>query len=263
MRNLLLILCFALAPYLVMGQRYSTRECPDWVNGYYKDCKNSYIEVISAVGYSEDNAREKAIQRVAEQRSLATGQRVQLDSYSGDMVIKGRDELTVKCRIVDEYREYLAPGEYRVSLLVQTVKNPTFNYEPVSVSDKYPFSARVFVPGMAQLHKGSTTKGVLFIAGEVVAIGGIVAFEGLRASYASKINQTHNTSSRTQYINKERNMKNVRNGFIAGAAVVYVWNIIDGLVAKGKQHIEVGEAHVAITPVAAPEMSGVMLSMTF
>ena len=133
-----------------------------------------------------------------------------------------------------------------------------WNYGEYPLSELLP---RSFVPGMAQLHKGSTTKGVLFITGEVALIGGIVACEGLRASYQSKINTTHNVQDRQNYINHADNMQNLRNGFIAGAALLYAWNVIDGMVAKGKK---LGDANLRISPYAAPDLSGgISLTLNF
>jgi hypothetical protein len=126
------------------------------------------------------------------------------------------------------------------------------------------FSPRVFVPGMAQIHKGSTLKGTLFIAGEVAMIGGIVLAESLRASYNSKINTTHSAADKKTYINNAGNWQNIRNGFIAGAAAVYVWNVIDGIVAKGKKRVVVfGNTNLRIMPYATPEAGGVMFALNF
>ena len=36
-------------------------------------------------------------------------------------------------------------------------------------------------------------------------------------------------------MNSRDNCENIRNGFIVGAAALYVWNVIDGMVAKGKK----------------------------
>lgn len=254
-----------LLPFPVLGQCSSSQEKVDWVNGYFQEKANSYIEAVSATGPTESEARNKAAQIVMERRSIATGQRVKVQIQNGNFVTTGADELTVKARVIDEYREWCGPGEYRVSLLVQTAKNPSFDFEVVNVTKDYPFSPRVFVPGMAQLHKGSTTKGVLFIAGEVACIGGIVICEGLRASYNSKINTTHNVKEKQSYIDDAGNMQNLRNGFIAGAALLYAWNVIDGIVAKGKKHVEVlGSVDLRIMPYASPDLTGgVMLSLNF
>lgn len=256
------LLCVVLSLPFMAGQLFA-QECPSWVNGFFTERPNSYVEVVSAVGYSEDNAREKAAQIIVERRSLATGQRANISINNGNIQVDGSDELTVKLRIVDQYTERLGAGQYRVSLLVQTAKNPEYQYEPVAVTDKYKFSPRVFVPGMAQIYKGQTTRGVLFIAGEVVAVGGIVAFEGLRSSYESKINRTHNANAIQSYINKADNMCNIRNGFIAGAVAIYVWNVIDGIVAKGKKHVVVGDANFAFAPYADLMSQGLLVSVTF
>ncbi|MDE6271255.1 MAG: hypothetical protein K2M12_10455 [Muribaculaceae bacterium] len=259
-RIVLALLCGVLSMPFMAGQPL-TQEPPTWINGFFTECPNSYVEVVSAIGYSEDNAREKAAQMIVKRRSLATGQNVNIQN--DNIFVKGSDELTVKSRIVDQYTERLGPGEYRASLLVQTAKNPEFQYEPVSVTNRYEFSPRVFVPGMAQIHKGQTTRGALFIAGEVAAVGGIVAFEGLRASYESKIKRTHNANEIQDYINKADNMRNIRNGFIAGAIAIYVWNVVDGIVAKGKKHVVVGNRNFAFGPYVDPKSQGMLMCVTF
>ncbi len=238
-------------------------DAPSWIKGYFQELDNSYIEVVSAVGYNEENARNKAAEIIIDRRSLATGRQVSVQVRNGDILVSGSDDLEVKSRVIDEYREYLPSGETRTYLLVQTAKNPTYQLENVNITERYPFSARVFVPGMAQLHKGSTLKGCLFIGGEVLAVGGIVVAECMRASYESKINKTHSATSRQQYINNASNMQNVRNGFIAGAAAIYLWNVIDGVVAKGKRHVEVGSAQMSFSPYVSPESAGIGLCINF
>jgi hypothetical protein len=256
-------ICAALLPHAVMGQHGAAPEKPAWVNGYFYEADNSYIESVSATGPAEDEARNKAAAIVIERRSLSTGKRVQVQVRGNNVMVEGNDELTVKSRILDEYVEHYAPGEYRVNLLVQTAKNPTYEYERVKVTTSYDFSSRAFVPGMEQLYKGSTTKGVLFIVGEVATVGGIVVCEGLRASYKSKINTTHSASDRQTYNSNADNMQNLRNGFIAGAAALYAWNVIDGIVAKGKKHIQIGDANLKIAPYASPYAGGISLAFNF
>ena len=43
----------------------------------------------------------------------------------------------------------------------------------VKSTNKYPFSARPFVPGMAQIYKGQKARGALFITGEQEQLGSI------------------------------------------------------------------------------------------
>ena len=73
--------------------------------------------------------------------------------HGNDVKVDGNHNLIAKARVIDEYVERIEPGRYRVYLLVQTAKNPTLGYEHVKVTERYPFSPRVFVPGMAQLQR--------------------------------------------------------------------------------------------------------------
>lgn len=257
-----LFVCLLLPCLSAMGQQTS-KERPSWVDGFREEYKNSYLKSFSAVGSTMDDARRKALQEVADERSRATGRQYSIRESNGVVTMSSSDELTVAAQVVDEWHEVLSNGMCRVDLLVQTKKNPMFAYEPVSVTTKYPFSGRVFVPGMAQLHKGSTTKGIAFIAAEVAAVGGIVAFEGLRSSYESKINTTKDAKKRQDYIDKSNNMQNLRNAFVAGAVAIYAWNIVDGIVAKGKKHVVVGDVSMRFAPFATPDAAGLAMNIQF
>ena len=255
-------LCLLFSCLSVMGQQTS-KDRPSWTNGFREEYKNSYLKSFSAVGSTMEDARRQALQEVADERSRATGRQYSIRESNGVVTMSSSDELTVAAQVVDEWHEVLSNGACKVDLLVQTKKNPMYTYEPVSVTNKYPFSARVFVPGMAQLYKGSTVKGVAFIAAEVVALGGIVAFEGLRSSYKSKINTTKNAKKRQNYVDNANNMQNLRNGFIAGAAAIYAWNIVDGIVAKGKKHVEVGHVAMHFAPFATSDAAGLAMNIQF
>lgn len=264
MRSIFAALLFILFPALsAWGQYARSGEKPAWTEGFFQEEQNSYIEVVSAFGYDEESARNKAAEVAIARRNLATGAEMKVRVSGGNISVDGNGSLIVKSRIVDEYVEYLNGKGYRVYLLVQTAKNPTYDFEPVNVTDRYPFSMRAFVPGMAQIHKGSTGKGIAFISAEVVMLGGVVAFECMRSYYDGKIGTTHNSDAIQAYMDNARLMSGLRNGFIAGAVAVYVWNVIDGIVAKGDRHIMVGEAACRISPYVVPDAGGVMLTFNF
>lgn len=66
------------------------------------------------------------------------------------------------------------------------------------------------------------------------------------------------------YRNKADNCANIRNGLIAGAAALYLWNVIDGIAAKGKRKaVMLGDAQLRIAPYAASQSGGVALSLNF
>lgn len=228
---LMLLLCAASA----MAQQ----ERPSWVDGYFNDLTNSYIKTASASGFSEDEALLKAVNQVIGARSHEAGVRVNIKIDANDNVTAaGSDNLTVKARIIDRYTEY-SGGQYRVSILAQVAKNPTFDFDAVRVTDEYGFSPSVFVPGMAQLQKGSKGKGAFFIGAETAFIGAIVAAECMRSSFNSKVNTSHDVDTRRRNADSADRCATVRNVAIAGALAVYAWNVIDGIVAKGKKHIVV------------------------
>jgi hypothetical protein len=269
MKQFLFILICALLPATAAGQCTSSQARPPWMNGFFQEENNSYIEVVSADGRDETDARNKAATIAIERRNLSTGQRVQVTVRNGVVEVNGSDELTVKSRILDEYREQCGYGQARVSLLMQTAKNPTFEFERVDVTDHYGVSPRVLVPGLAQLYKGSKTKGTLFIAGEAAFIGGIIATENLRANYIKKTGETHNAAHIKTYAEKADNMKNIRNICIGGAVALYVWNVIDGITATGKKRVLVlSNNNLQITPFAVPNLNngaagGMILSFNF
>lgn len=261
MRRILIIVIGAL---LLQGTYAQNISRPKWIEGYFEEAQHSYVEVVSAVGYEPDNARKKAMQQVIERRSMASGTQATVSMLGNDVQVKSDHDLIAKARVVDEFVERIEAGQYRVYLLVQTAKNPALPFDPVTVSEKYPFSARVFVPGMAQIYKGSIGKGSCFIAGEVVFIGGIVASECLRQHYAQQINMTHNSTYKQKYAQNANICNITRNVCIAGAAAMYVWNVIDGIVAKGNKHVLIGDmAQLHIAPYADYESGGLVARVNF
>lgn len=260
---LFLFLCIALFPLHAAGQGYSNEaDRPFWTKGYFKEAANSYLEVVSAFGYDIAEARGKAAKEVVARRSLATGSEANVVIRDGNVSVQSEHEVIVKARIIDEYAHHTAGG-YTVYLLVQTAKNPTYTYEPVTLTRDYKVGARPFVPGMAQLYKGQTAKGVIFISAEVAAIAGIVTSAGMRSYHDSKIKRSHNVTTRQNHIDAVNRCTNVRNGFIAGAVAIYAWNVIDGFVAKGKKHIAIGQAQARFAPYADTQSAGLAFNLCF
>ena len=229
---------------------------PRWSNGYFEEFENSYVEVATGLGSTIEQARNKAVEIIMQKRSLATGSRAKISIADGDISVSSSDELTVTARILDEQAKQIMPGQWQVTLLVQTAKHPSIPYDAITITDEYPFSVRAFVPGMEQLHKGQKTKGILFIAGEVACVGGIVIAENMRLSNENLIKSTHNAKHRADYTDDANNWGNIRNGFIAAAAAVYVWNVIDAATSKGARHVT-----LALAPFATLETTGLALSI--
>lgn len=186
----------------------------------------------------------------------------------------------VKRRVVAESAPIMLDGGVKVFILIQVQRNVngpddfydlnTKKYDDrafnravadynAQFTGRYPFSARVFVPGMAQIHKGSVAKGAIIIGAETACIGGIIATECLRASYASKVNTTHNAANRLSYHNKASNCQNARNVFIGAAVAVYAWNVIDGAVARGPRR----SPSMALGPCVIDDGMGLAMTIKF
>lgn len=236
---------------------------PKWKSQGLMDLTYSYVEVVSADASTVSDARDKAAQAIVQRRNLAVGAEMKVKVVDGKITSSGDQKMIVTARILDEYAEEVGYNNWRVYLLVQTLKHPQYSFENITVTDQYPFSARAFVPGMQQLYKCQKTKGIMFIAAEVACVGGIVVSEGLRTSNINLINSTHNAQQRAQYTDNANMWQNVRNGFIAATAAVYVWNVIDALTAKGARYVKQGSAQFALAPYTNGETVGFAMNVKF
>lgn len=220
---------------------------PDWVKGTgHNSLVYSEVIVRSAVGKSIEAAEALALQKVR--------QEAETRSYT----------------IVDKYSTK-SGNEWIVYVLAQISRvNGMDIREPLMKTNSYKLIGESFVPGMAQIKKGQTGKGVAFIAAEAVCVGGIIVSECQRSSFVSKIKDTRDPVLMKDYKNKSNTWSTARNIFIGGAVAFYVWNVIDGIVAKGKTRIigPKGE-QIAFSPYynpAAfnnPESFGLALNVTW
>ncbi len=254
----------ALFPLIAMGQGYSTSsKKPFWADGYSRELNNSYLEVVSAFGYDLDGAKEKAMKEVIKRRSLTTGAEAKVSINNGNLSVVSDHNLIVKARVIDEYVHHTTNG-YTVYQLVQTAKNPSYQYESVSISNEYSAGLRAFVPGMAQIYKGSKVKGYGIITAEAAAIAGIILCESERSNYSSKMKSQPKFTK--EYKTKSDNWETGRNICIGVAAGIYLYNIIDAFVAKGSPRIVVKNADgrgLSVRPTASPYGTGVSLAYSF
>lgn len=245
--QILIFVCIFINATLIAQER------PFWVAGCFMDAPKSYIEVVAATSWSTETAKQKAYQEVINRRSLTTGTEANVSINDGKTSVTSSHDLIAASRIIDVFDEYIGGGVYKVYLLVQTAKNPTCELESVTITNRYPFSARVFVPGCAQIYKGSLTKGGCMIVAETFFAGGIALTESLRISYLKH-------SASTSNINTCRALRDVS---IAGLVGVYLWSLVDGIVAPGKTHIEIGQIETNIKPYVSRTDIGAVLSLNF
>lgn len=237
-------------------------KAPAWINVGKISLDNSYIKVYcGGSAKTESQAKELSITEIIKDRDLATGGSYRWEK--GGIVEKESGRVVVKADVLDEYCEKLPQGNYKVYLLVQTATHPDNALDNVYVGDKYPFSARVFVPGMAQIYKGSVGKGAAFITGEVLFVGGIVTTEFMRRDYSNKIDHTHDPRLIEYYAQNANICAITRNVCIGGAVALYIWNIIDGAVAKGRPYVSVDGKKLTFNPYVSSNSTGIALTFKF
>ena len=200
-------------------------------------------------------------QRIKGKRTQNTVQTFQMECTEDDK------NITLTTRAIDEYWEKSDYGNF-ICYILYTV--PDTNYTGGSYDDEIKLTSSYgskgffmsLIPGVGQLYKGSKMKGACIMGGEILLIGGIIATESLRSSYVKKMNeqpkffQTYNT--------KADNCENARNICIGAAAALYVYNLIDAIVAPGAKRVIVKKnRYPVIQPVSNRDMSGVSLSWRF
>jgi hypothetical protein len=234
-------------------------EKPEWWKWAYSTTGSLFAEG-RGTGATYEDAEENARKRMLER----------IDAKYGEYGKKGT-----------EYEKYT---ERRGEVVMEnSCKKPTyeviiyeeilgFGIKPMNIDEiitkmrkDLNLGLRPFVPGMAQIHKGSTIKGVVFIGGEAVLIGSIVVTESMRATYVSKANGTNSSQLKSAYRNDADNMSNIRNILIVGAGALYIWNVIDGFAAKGNNagQSRVNNADFQIMPYVMPQSAGLNLTLNF
>lgn len=257
---LLFVFC-AISP-TSLGQTRSLSNKPFWADGYFRELSNSYIEVVSAFDYDLEGAKNKAANEIVKRRSLATGAESRVAFQGNEFRITSEHDVIVKARVIDEYIIRSAAG-YEVRLLVQTAKNPTYRYESVSLSDDYKVGGRAFLPGMAQLYKGSKAKGYTIISSQILSVASIILCENQRSSYQKKAIEQPKFAK--EYMDKVSNWETGRNISIGLAAGIYIYNVIDAFVAKGKKRIVTNsiESSFSFAPQISPNSASLAVVYNF
>lgn len=230
-----------------------------------EDARHSCLLNLSTYIKRTHRISEQAVAQIKFEQE--DGKPSENENYRFFYDIKGERVTVVSCKY-DEYWEciVLPNGErvYRCYALygIADQVNPVFDH--LSFSRKYGmrgFARSLIVPGWGQLYKGNKAKGACILGGEVVLIGGIIAAENLRASYTKKMREQ--PKHLETYNTKADNWENVRNVCIGGAAALYVYNLIDALVANGRKRSSTHkQIRMALYP-ATGDCNGMALAVRF
>lgn len=252
--------------------RSSEKMRPQWLKQPPVPTNASFTyEIVNSVSSTLDGAREKCLSQLISGSGLESGI-VAVSNYTTDenlsqTWINGKLEerldyssrtvtkaesraVSLHVKEVAEYWTYDAMGNYYLSkLYAKSRLNSTPSFDEVYLTEKY--GARglwrsMIVPGWGQMHKGSYVKGGIMLGGTVVLAGGIIFTESMRKSCYTQIGQTHSSTAIKQLSANAANWAIGRNICIGAAAALYVYNLVDAIVAPGARRVVVTPGYMAV-----------------
>lgn len=293
LRNLLLIalaILFICPLEAYSAKRKSAKLKPRWVTETPVASNSSYYFKVVYVDNGNDLetarplAAKELIRNIEQTQKITvedalhytsreTGNADRIEEASDmvyDLKVKTEGEpVYIRCEKQAEYWEESDEGGrhyfklYALYAVARKGMKPAF--DNVTFTPKYGargFVRSLIIPGWGQLYKGNTVKGACMLGGEVAFVAMIIAGENLRASYKKKMKEQ--PSHLKTYNTKADNWENVRNVCIGGAAALYVYNLIDALVADGRERAVVRkQKYLTVQPVVSPDCNGVSLAYHF
>lgn len=165
-----------------------------------------------------------------------------LQTYSMDLKIDNND-VNLKYQVIDEYYEKTKSkyGEvFRLYTLFAVSDSPDATFDQFKLTDKY--GARglwrsMIMPGWGQMYKGSTGKGLTMMGGFLATGGGAFACDYLSRYYAVMADRTKDAKIRATYNNWSSSCNLGRNVCIGACAAIYIYSLIDSIVAPGATRV--------------------------
>ncbi len=263
---------------------------PRWVGNTPKALNPTYRFVeVTSFGSTERDALIDAQTMLAQNEqirsavivSVRTGQLTTTDEVlnefgqSDNMRERTSVEVTsegkkyrLQANYVDHWVEEKTPQGVRVRSLYQVAVTDRPQFDTTRLRNRYG-AAPIFmsiIPGLGQIYKGSTLKGILMFAGTALCAGGILFCENQRVDYRNKMIEQPKFAQ--DYHTKSSNWETGRNICIGATAAVWLYNIIDAAVAKGARRVSVERAdgtHTSLQlhPYATMDDAGVAFTYNF
>jgi len=271
-RILLLTACTA----LVTGTARADRR-PPWMRGIMPPQSNRtyYFKTTHGYGQTPTEARQNAIAELIGDIARSKGVSVsgntilQTLSQSSDSRLSENtvmqssyrlnfDRFDTAFEIVDEY-----PDRKGYHIFFEVAHDPSHVvFDKIELTADYKGSAlwrSMIISGWGQMYKRNIAKGIAILSLQAASIIGIVVCENQSNNYYNKAVMERNMQLRESYQDMSSTYRNVRNGCIAAAGAIYVWNIVDALTAKGAKRYKKPK----ITPYADNTTCGITLNMNF
>ncbi len=262
-----LLISFAILTITIqpaISQRKSSLIPPQWLTKYDNWQDNTAYSLIVAEGKGESLGASKQstfanmttrleaergleISSTLDARSTMTRQNsgVNYDAKRVfNVVYKEHGKvIEVRAKVVDEYWVY-NNGEYLCSTLYAVANDSysTNSIDDISVTAMYGCRGlwrSALVPGWGQMYKGSKLKGGLILGGVALSAIAAVYTDNMAADYYSKMSQTYDTDAIRSYKTKGDQFVVARNVSIGAACALYLYNIIDAVVAPGARRIKI------------------------
>ncbi len=290
------IVLVAISHTLCYGQSTSNNKPPIWINNPPQSLNSTYylkvVEVDAGLDLSSARmfSQKELISSVEREFSIKVSEKLDSQSVSNynneNVDYTGKDIYSLSIESDDEkvllYYEKI--DEYYFSQVVNgrhifklyslfAVASPNILHEPkfddFIRTNKYGANGlwrSAIVPGWGQFYKGSKVKGVAFLGVTVAFVGGIIATENIKQGYYNKIGQTYDVTLIKSYSAKIDNLTTTRNICIGGAIAVYVYNLVDAIVAPGARRVVVKNRafnDFAFSPVVNQDYCGDAISYKF
>lgn len=291
---LLLILSLSFSGEVLAQYAKSEKIRPQWLHKLPKPSNTTFVyETDYATGKSLDDARTKSLNGLIAASGFESGVVVlsdyksqtvdskvysngklsdyQIDAFETNSHVKG-NEVQLHVKSVAEYWTRDINGTVNLTTLYAKSLNGTPIFDDVELTTSYVSDPATWglalIPGAAQFHKGSYLKGGLLLGGTVALVGGIIFTENQRADYVSKIAKTHDADIKRAYATRRDHFATGRNMCIGAAAALYVYNLIDAIVAPGARRVVVkqrpnGNTYAVLPAISADGNPMMMVSITF
>lgn len=268
---------------------YSYAQKPKWIGNTPQELNHTYkfVEVVST-GSTLESARYNAKERLEDDTQLQEGIRVYRKTKDNTTIDKSRvngsglqetksQHIEIETTVDGEqyHLQAVKVDEYPINsagivtlhtlYMVALCDDPIFDRTYLTTSYGPTPVAMSIIPGLGQWYKGSKVKGVCMFAAEAVAVAGIIVCDNQRSSYIKKAKEQPKFVK--EYSSKADNWETGRNICIGVAAGVWVYNIVDAIVAKGARRVVVKRTDgggLSMSPFAVPDGgAGVSLAYRF
>lgn len=271
MRKLVTIIaCIFLGATFVCAQESSDRVEPQWLK-HTPSSKTYGVCYVPVTVYSTDiqSASTLALNELTKHLprnwNVSTMTDVERQSYmerSGNQIgankrtqsytlnVKSEGEpVSIRCKEVDSYWEETRIGgneQLKYTILYQVLApNLKGDFENTYTTTQYGIHGMwrsMIVPGWGQFYKGSKAKGGMFLGGTAALAGTTVYFQSRITNCRNLAAQTNNPEHLRIYSRRISNFSTARNVCIGATAALYVWNLVDAVVAPGARRIVVKPA---------------------